>query len=94
MIEQHYPLFEKYDVDISFSGHIHGYARNELNDVVYIISAGGGGSRSKEGYLDKKNYKNFHLVYNSLKVDIIGEKLRIKTYDNNGQLIDKMKIQH
>ncbi len=88
------PLFEKYDVDISFAGHLHGYARNELNNVTYIINAGGGGAQNKEGSSEKKNYKNFKLVYNFSRIDIIGKTLLLKTYDNNGILIDETKLQH
>ena len=35
------PRLEKYNVDICFSGHMHGYERGYLNGVHYIIAGGG-----------------------------------------------------
>lgn len=36
-------LFEKYRVNYVFAGHIHGYARQEKNGVVYLVTGGAGG---------------------------------------------------
>jgi hypothetical protein len=36
------PLFEKYDVDIVFSGHDHDYERSLVNGVTYLVTGGGG----------------------------------------------------
>ena len=88
------PLFEKYDVDISFSGHLHGYARNELNGVTYIITAGGGGTQNKKGSSEKKKYKKFQLAYNFSHIEIDGKKLLLNTYNETGKIIDETKICH
>lgn len=36
------PLFEKYDVQLVFSGHNHHYQRNVVNGVTYVVTGGGG----------------------------------------------------
>jgi acid phosphatase type 7 len=39
------PIFEQHDVDVVFNGHDHDYERTQpINDVVYIVSGGGGAS--------------------------------------------------
>ncbi|GAI56994.1 unnamed protein product, partial [marine sediment metagenome] len=35
------PLFEQYDVDIVFSGHVHTYERCSYNNIYYITTGGG-----------------------------------------------------
>jgi hypothetical protein len=61
------PLFEKYGVDIVFSGHTHDYERGlphppydpatgEGNNAVYIISGGGG------SHLDNHKYKEWSQI--------------------------------
>lgn len=37
------PVFEEYDVDMVFNGHVHSYQRYAVNKVQYIIAATGGG---------------------------------------------------
>lgn len=36
------PLFERYRVDVVFSGHDHGYERSTVNGIKYVVSGGGG----------------------------------------------------
>ena len=88
------PLFEKYGVDISFSGHVHGYERGEVNGVSYIITAGGGGTQNKRNVSKLKQYKAFKLVYNFCRIEIKGKTLFFKAYDNYNTLIDEMEIKH
>ncbi len=87
------PLFEKYDVDISFSGHVHGYGRGEVNEVTYIITAGGGGAQNKKGSEEKLEYKGFQLVYNFCDININGSQLHFKAFDINNKLIDEFTIE-
>jgi len=88
------PLFEKYKVDISFSGHVHGYERGEANGVNYIITAGGGGPQNKAGASHLKKYENFQLVYNYCVIDINNNSLSLKAFDNNGKMIDEVELKH
>lgn len=88
------PLFEKYNVDISFSGHVHGYERGEVNGVNYIVTAGGGGPQNKSGSSFIKQYTNFRLVYNFCSININGKTLTLTAFDNYGKIIDKMELRH
>ena len=88
------PLFEKYGVDISFSGHVHGYDRGEAKGVTYVITAGGGGAQNKNGWEEKNEYKGFKLVYNFCILEIDGSRLSFKAYDKENNLIDEFEITH
>lgn len=86
------PLFEKYSVDISFSGHVHGYDRGEVKNVNYVVTGGGG------GHLDKKKSRmitaesKFQLIYNYCLVNIDANRLIFKAYDIDGEMIDQFEI--
>ncbi len=41
------PLFERYGVDLVFSGHDHVYERGTVHGVRYVMTGGGGGGRRK-----------------------------------------------
>ena len=88
------PLFEKYNVDISFSGHVHGYERGFVNGVNYIITAGGGGAQNKKNLSKLKQVASFKLVYNFCQIDIKENSLFVKVYNNKNELIDELKIVH
>jgi len=88
------PLFEKYGVDISFSGHIHGYERGYANGVKYIITAGGGGAQNKKSAEQLKKVKSFKVVYNFCRIDIHDNLLLFKAYDINNQIIDEFELRH
>lgn len=92
------PLFEKYNVDISFSGHVHGYERGVVNGVNYIVTAGGGGRIQNISDSSKKFQRisntNFQLVYNFCVVEITNEKLKLIAYDNQGNKIDEFTLNH
>jgi predicted phosphodiesterase len=44
------PLFERYGVDIVFSGHDHTFERSTVKGVTYVVTGGGGGGGGKYGY--------------------------------------------
>jgi predicted phosphodiesterase len=88
------PLFEKYGVDVSFSGHVHGYERGEVNGVTYIITAGGGGAQNKPDPEKIKSYKDFKLVYNFCIIDINENTLSFKAFDKNNRGIDEFTVKH
>ena len=56
------PLFEKYGVDIVFSGHAHNYERSFNNGIIYITTGGGGGEIFDKDYHNKKSiiFKQVH----------------------------------
>ncbi len=41
------PLFERYGVDVVFSGHDHVYERSTVNGIRYVVTGGGGGGGRK-----------------------------------------------
>ncbi|MFN7988931.1 MAG: metallophosphoesterase [Thermoanaerobaculia bacterium] len=41
------PLFERYGVDVVFSGHDHAYERSQVSGIRYVMTGGGGGSVRK-----------------------------------------------
>ena len=88
------PLFEKYNVDINFSGHLHGYERGVVNGVNYIITAGGGGSQNKSNISALKQVPSFKLVYNFCHIDIKDNSLLLKAYNIENELIDELSIVH
>ena len=86
------PLFEKYNIDFSFSGHVHGYERGKVNNVNYIITAGGGGALNKKGSSYLKQYKDFKRVYNFCRIDVSGSTISFYAFDKNNEVIDEFSV--
>lgn len=86
------PLFEKYKVDINFSGHTHGYSRGTHNNINYIITAGGGGALNKPSSQKLSNTDSFKITYNFCHLTINEKSLSMRVYDNYGNLIDELII--
>ena len=94
-------LYEKYDLDIAFSGHVHCYERiwpiaegkvDQENGVRYVISGGGGGGLESSGpsraWLTQRAYRGHHICY----VTIPGKTLQLQAFDLEGRLFDQMDI--
>ena len=86
------PLFEKYKVDFSISGHIHGYERGSINGINYIVTAGGGGAQNKKSNSLLKQYKDFKLIYNFCLVEVCGSIIKFSAFDINNEIIDQFEI--
>lgn len=86
------PLFEKYGVDLSISGHTHGYERGSVNNVNYIVTAGGGGAQNKKNSLLLKQYKDFNLVYNFCHIDVGSKVITVRVFDNESTILDQFEI--
>lgn len=95
-------LYEKYNVDIVFNGHIHVYERSfpirdskvvEKNGVIHITSGGGGGgleaSTPSRTWFQKRFYAGHHVCY----VTINGGSLELQAFDLEGRLFDQMNLQ-
>lgn len=88
------PLFEKYNIDFSFVGHIHGYERGFRNNINYILTGGGGGTGpvKDDGYVDpgypQEEYP-FREIYNFCKVDVNNTEVTVTAYNIFGEEIDK-----
>lgn len=85
------PLFEKYGVDIAFSGHNHGYERSKYKEICYIVAAGGGAPLYHK--LRKNKYSRFFASqYNFCKLFVLDSMLCVETYSIENKLIDKLQI--
>ena len=88
------PLFEKYNIDFSFVGHIHGYERGFRNNINYILTGGGGGTGpvKDDGYVDpgypQEEYP-FREIYNFCKVEVNNTEVTVTAYNIFGEEIDK-----
>jgi len=60
-------LFETYDVDVVFTGHIHMYNETIVNGVRYVITGGVGAGL----YADEENGGIYHYMNVTLKEDIL-----------------------
>ncbi|WP_373495104.1 metallophosphoesterase [Aquiflexum sp.] len=90
-------LVESNEVDMVFYGHLHTYMRSHTikagkvdveNGVTYIQAGGTGGNLEDNAptrtWFAAKNFRGFHYC----TVQVVGEKLELRTYDLNGSLID------
>lgn len=87
------PLFEKYGVDIVFSGHNHLYTRlYPKNGVVYIIEGVGG-----RAYYRGKNFPDVAYTlgdkYGFGRVQVRGKTLRFSHLTHEGDVVDSFEIQ-
>jgi len=74
-------LFVKYKVDAVFAGHEHYYEKRSVDNVLYIITGGGGAP-----VYDKEEYGGFnHFV----QVSVDGDKVSGEVVDVHGKVRDK-----
>lgn len=88
------PVFEKYKVDIVFSGHDHYYERLPIQAVNYIISGGGGASINKDREYERhpasvKLLKKHHF----LMVDLKPSSIKLRAIDIKNRIIDEFDLQ-
>jgi predicted phosphodiesterase len=95
------PLYEKYDVDIVWVGHIHSYERtwpiregrvDEENGVIYIQTGGGGAPL--EEFAPTRSWFTAKVLsnYQYCLVTVHGGTLRVMAYDINGRLYDYLEL--
>lgn len=85
------PLFEKYKVDIVFSGHVHAYEKSFANGVYYVITGGGGAPLHSQ--ISTSEYcKLFVKDYNFCKLWVENNTLNVQALDTNLNTIDKFQI--
>jgi len=95
------PLFEEFEVDIVFFGHLHSYSRmgpiaaekiDKQKGVWYIQTGGAGGNLENCGpsraWFSEKTYAGHHYCI----INIFDKHLRFKMYDLEGRLRDFMEI--
>ncbi|NGM64108.1 purple acid phosphatase family protein [Sphingobacterium sp. SGR-19] len=92
------PLYEKYDVDIVFYGHVHTYERtwplrdNKVdleNGTIYMTMGGGGGGLETPSFwrswFTNKLFLDHHFGY----VRIVNGELHFQAIDLNGNILDQ-----
>jgi len=85
------PLFKKYKVSVTFSGHSHNYQRFECDGIYFIVSGGGGSALYKKAqdneYLQKFSF-NYHFCLLSLANDF----LVVKAIGIDNNIIDEFRV--
>ena len=94
-------LFEKYNLDIDFAGHIHSYDRSwPIRDgkidmergVRYLVMGGGGGGLESASptrpWFTQRVYRGHHMG----QIMISGKTLQLQVFDLEGRLFDTMDI--
>ncbi len=85
------PLFEKYGVDVVFSGHNHCYEKAFANNIYYITTAGGGAPL----YPKTKDLPESQLyvkTYNFCVLKVVNNTLQIQALDTDLKIIDEVVL--
>jgi len=85
------PLFEAYDVDAVFMGHHHSYERILVNDITYIVTAGGGASLYDFSQPEPGS-KAAILEHHFVSIEVEEHRLLAKVINKNGDIIDRFEL--
>lgn len=94
-------IYEEFNVDVVFFGHVHAYERtypmtngiiDEKNGVVYLKSGGGGGHL--EDFTPTHNAFSAKIQRGNhySKVDVFGDTFMLRMYDTEGRLKDFFEL--
>lgn len=88
------PLFERYGIDIVFSGHDHVFERSTVGGVRYVMTGGGGGGRRKphdvlgDTWTEASSSAPHHCL-----VEIDGRRLRFTAREaKTGRVLDEFHL--
>jgi predicted phosphodiesterase len=87
------PLYETFDVDAVFSGHVHVYERSDVLGRPYLGTGGGGGplrNNDETDYSQNPYYVESFVVHEYLMVSVGKDAFEIHAYDLNGNLFDRV----
>ncbi|HEX7318999.1 MAG TPA: metallophosphoesterase family protein [bacterium] len=85
-------LFEKYGVDMVFSGHDHHYERmTPINNVIYMIIGGGGAPLYEVGRSEWTAFAQ--SIHHLCRIKIMRNKLALETITAEGQIIDSLRLE-
>lgn len=93
------PIFERYNVDVVFSGHDHAYERSKAithtssngRGVVYIVTGGGGGSLYPQA-ADIEEIVQYQSVYHFLQVDANRRSLTATAISTENVALDRVTL--
>lgn len=97
------PLYDKHDVDIVWSGHIHSYERTwclrgdrvvkEGKGAMYMVTGGGGGGLETAGPFRPAFQNNVRHGHHYCIVAVNGGTLEFKAFDLENRLFDYFKLE-
>ncbi len=85
------PLFEEYDVDLVFCGHVHAYERLFYNGIYFVTTGGGGAplyNLKKASEYSERYLKKYHFCRLTTSNDF----LTVEVFDIDLELIDTIEI--
>ena len=94
-------LFDQYEVDIVWNGHIHSYERTwpllksqaqESGGTTYIVTGGGGGGLEQAGPIRPWFQNNVRRGHHFVFAAVNGATLEFKAFDLEGRLFDSCVI--
>jgi acid phosphatase type 7 len=85
------PLFEKYDISVVFSGHVHCYEKAFSNHI-YYITTGGGGAPLYPKLNDPPESQLYIRTYNFCTLKVKDNTLQIQALDTNLRVIDEVIV--
>lgn len=86
------PVFDKYLVTAVFNGHDHNYYRTMRSGILYLVT-GGGGARLYPVHADQAQPGDaFESVHNIVVCDVVGPKVSITAYRQNGSVIERFTV--
>ena len=84
------PLFERYGVDVVFTGHKHNYERNEVNGITYVVTAGGGAPLYAMQEREPTQAA-FARAYHFVLLRIGGDHLQATAISSEGKVLDEFE---
>ena len=94
-------LFDRYEMDVVWNGHIHSYERTwpimagqvaEDSGTVYMITGGGGGGLEQAGPIRPPFQNNVRRGHHFVFVAVNGRTLELKSFDLEGKLFDTVTL--
>lgn len=86
------PIYEQYGVKLVLSGHLHGYQHHLVNNIHYVISAGGGGKLYEVALPLEGATLRLYKSYNFTDCQVDSNSMNITVYDPDGNSLDAFEI--
>ena len=85
------PLFERYKVDMVFSGHSHNYEKFLYHNIYYIVTGGGGAKLYGRSHVAQYSML-FAKVHHFCKLSTSGDQLTVTVLDIDSNVIDQFSV--